>query len=101
MASILGEIPDLTRVPVDRAEKVNAFVINTSYLADLLQKDRIDEDYLTDVVVCDIWIANEFTSKRLPKGTDVASIERDAKSSLRKLGSKLNERCSRTIVKHP
>jgi hypothetical protein len=62
----------------------NRFILNVGYLAELLEKGRLDRAYLTQPIVCDIWLANA-ASKKLP-GKNMFDV-------LNRLGAGLEQDC--------
>jgi hypothetical protein len=63
----------------------NQYIMNIRYIAELLDKDRLDQTYLTDGVVCDIWLAS-VVAKNLPNGSGQTSV-------LERMGPTLEQNC--------
>jgi hypothetical protein len=47
----------------------NQFILNISYVAELLKRGRLDRAYLTDLIACDIWLGN-FAATKLSAPAD-------------------------------
>jgi hypothetical protein len=67
----------------------NQFILNISYIAELLQKGRLDRAYLTDMIACDIWLAS-FVATKLPNPGD-------GTGALQKVGPTLEKDCKPTF----
>lgn len=61
--SLLRTEPAFTITTTKQNADWNQFALEASYLANLLDKKRIDRDYLTLATMCDIWIASAAAMK--------------------------------------
>jgi hypothetical protein len=67
----------------------NQFILNIGYIAELLDKGRLDRAYLTQPVVCDIWLANT-AAKNLPHHSNT--------SVLQKISTGIEQECKSTFL---
>jgi hypothetical protein len=67
----------------------NQYILNIGYIAELLDKGRLDRAYLTDAIVCDIWLAS-VAATRLPNRSGRTGV-------LQKMGPTLEQYCKPTF----
>jgi hypothetical protein len=93
--AVLALRPDTTNLFSDQkgAPAWNEFILDADYIARLLDKRRLDRDYMTDATVCDIWLASVATLK-LPKKPGPTS-------PLEAVGKSLETECKPTFNTEP